>query len=139
MFVIPKIICEDINTWEESINNIYKELKEIIYRWVVEDSYEFEHMAYQGLCRRQSIIIYEFLYEELNKLTGENNKEWCQYIVDIITNSVDAALNALISIDKMKDCKAEEIAIIIYKMITIQLHEDNSNSGILDSIITYSI
>ena len=53
-------------------NIMYEHIKETINQWVVIDTFEYEHMSWQGLTARQRINIDSTLENELKNIT--NNK-----------------------------------------------------------------
>lgn len=141
-FETPKIDYANINEWTIKQREACKIIREGIDKWIIEDTFEYEHMSYQGLTSRQKIHIPIYIEKALNLITKEQNKDWAYRISNEIIFGIDGFINGLYStrineFHKIWDIlysqlNSEAMADIIYNNIIWQLDDgDNHSGGIL--------
>ena len=134
----PKLIFKSKNEWIKRRALLLNILEEKIIEIIVEDDYlydETENIKYYSndTCSGQRYMIYTLLFKELNILTGEGYKRWCEYISWELIFSLDSAIQTLKNLDKIDDFSDYELAEFIIKNIFWQLDEGKR----LEDIIYY--
>jgi len=135
----PKIDFANMEDWEIKKNEAYKIIREGIDKWIIEDTFEYEHMSYQGLTSRQQINLQIYIEEALNLITKEENKEWAYRISNEIIYGIRGFLNAFIDTEIWEliyfQLNPKTMSDIIYNNILWQLDDGDTHSdGILANI-----
>lgn len=116
----------------------YQIIKNGVNKWVVEDTFEYQHMSYQGLTSRQEIYIRHYIEQALNIITKENNKEWVEKISYDIVYGIDGFFNGFIETGIWEliysHLDSETISNLIYTNIIWQLGNDKHWPCILEDI-----
>jgi hypothetical protein len=136
----PKIDFANMEEYKIKKNEAYKIIREGIDKWIIEDTFEYEHMSYRGLTPRQNVNITIYIEKALNLITKEQNKEWAYRISNEIIYGINGFLNTLIDTEIWEliysQLNSKIMSDIIYNNIVWQLDDgDTSNSsGILGDI-----
>ena len=135
----PKVLFNNINEWEEAKNKLYVEIKNIIYKYVVLDELEYEHMSYQGLTNRQHINIAGTIEHSLTILT--NNSKWSEKIALEIISGINGFFYGFINSNTWENIysllSAQDLANIIYKNIEWQFDSGTHSPCVLEEIPQY--
>jgi len=139
MIVSPKVLYENPRKWEEKKKEAYKIIKDGIYKWVIEDEFEYIGMSSFGITPRQEMFIPNYIVEGLILLT--NNKEWSQSVSRDIMDGISGFANGLIKAklwDKLYfESTNVELANMIYFNIEYQLGDGTHSPNILEDIPQY--
>jgi hypothetical protein len=134
----PQILCDDPQTVLTTlVPQIYQRLKDTLTQAIINDTEEYNNIIQHGLSTKLSITIFNFLYEELRKLTKHKHREWCEYSTTTIIKNINLVIIGLIEIKKLNQLTADELTLLLYRVTTYQLHEENKIDGILDNIFYY--
>ncbi len=134
---LPEIHFQNKEEYIIKRDLMYENIKKTIDEWVVTDTFEYEHMDYQGLTSRQKINIGYTLIEELKKFTNNMYNDWCDEIVFYIIHGLKGFLDGLVKINKITNFTAEELSILIYNSIIYQLDNDEHSPTILEDIVKF--
>jgi hypothetical protein len=118
-------------------NIMYEHIKETINQWVVIDTFEYEHMSWQGLTARQRINIDSTLENELKNITNNNFNDWCSQTSQTIILCIQAFLKGLVNINKINNFTSEEYAKLIYDIIVYYI-DDETGPQLLEEVIVIS-
>jgi hypothetical protein len=141
-FKIPKVEYKNCQEWYTARDKSYAKIKKVIHKWVVEDTFEHEHMHYQGLTSRQNINISWCVENELNKLTKNQSKEWSQETAFYIIYGIEASYNGFIDAGVWNwvyaKLSSRDLAKQIYCNITWQLDSDSRSPTIMEDVVVYT-
>jgi hypothetical protein len=103
--------------------NIIQDLRQKIYSLIFDSAEQFIQIRYVGLSDFYKKDIEQILFLTLNELSNFTNPEWCNIKSQSITDGIDAALCALVEIQKLNTFTREEMAEFIIKSAIYQINE----------------
>ena len=134
----PKIEYSNFEEWETKKKEAYQIIKNGLNKLIIEDNFEYNHMSYQGLTRRQQNNIPYYIEQALNLITKENNKEWAENISYDITYGIEGFFNGFIKTGNWdliySQLDPETISNLIYNNIIWQLDDGEHYPCILMDI-----
>lgn len=133
--MIPRIVCSDPQTILQTITpSLYDRLLNTLDILV-----ETEHgvIIHKGLSEPFSLGIFEFLYDELSKITKYKYREWCEQTTSTIIENINLCIVSLREINKLTDLTPCELSKLVYHIITFQLYDESKVNGFLDNIFYY--
>ena len=132
----PKIVYSNWEEYENVQKEAYAIIKQGCDKWIIEDTFEYEHMSYQGLTSRQDLNLPYYIEKALNLITKNQNKEWSMKISSEIIYSIRGVLNQLIDAGFWENIYSEYtpnlMSKFIYDNIIWQLDDGNHIPCILD-------
>ena len=135
----PQVLYENPSKWEEKKTEAYKIIKNGIYKWVIEDEFEYMGMISMGITPRQFINIPYYIQEGLILLT--NNKEWSEKVSCVIMDGIEGFVQGLIKANLWDKLYLEstnvKLANMIYFSIEYQLGDGTHSPCILEDIALY--
>jgi hypothetical protein len=136
----PKVDYESVEVWEGKKKTAYKIIKEGIFKWIVEDEFEYIFMKSMGITIRQSMFITDYIRDALLLLT--QNKEWSENVAFEIINGIKSFVESMIKIGIWENTYNEltnvQLANMIYLNIEYQLDDDTHSPCILEEIPQYT-
>ena len=135
MNITPRILCDEPQTILQNITPpLYDRLMNTLNNLVKE---EHDSVIHTGLTDSFSIGIFNFLYDELSKITKYKYREWCEQTTSAIITNVNLCIVGLREIDKLLYLSVDELSKLVYRIITYQLYDENKLNGFLDNIFYY--
>jgi len=131
---LNKVIFSNVDEYLLKRNKMYDNIKKTIIECVTEDTFEYEHMSYQGLTSRQRLYIIESLSNELQNFTQNKCNDWCDDISFKIILGIEGFLDGLVKINKINNFTGEEYADLIHNSIVYQLDNDKHYPCLLEHI-----
>jgi hypothetical protein len=129
----PRILCDDPQIMLQStLPQLYERLSSSLTQSIMEDD-----NIHTGLSSKLSGDIFNFLYEEFSKLTKYKYREWCEISSNNVIKYINLVITGLIVINKLKELTKDEMVRLLYHVIISQLHDENKEDGLLDSIYYY--
>ena len=132
----PKIVFSNWEEYENVRNEAYAIIKQGCDKWIIEDTFEYDHMSYQGLTSRQDLNLPYYIKQALDLITKNQNKEWCDKVSQEIIYSIRGVLNQLVDAGFWENIYSESTPIsmskFIYDNIVWQLDDGNHYPCILD-------
>ena len=140
----PKIEYSSLIEWETKKKEAYQIIKNGLNKWIIEDAFEYEHMSYQGLTRKQQINIPHYIERAINLITKENNIEWAEKISHDIIHSISGFIHGFTNTPApppalrvwdliYSQLDPEDMSNLIYNNIVWQLENDDDD-GVLEEI-----
>lgn len=135
----PKIEYSNVEEWDTKIKEAYQIIKNGLNTWIIENTFEYQCMYYDGLTSRQKIFIRDHIQDALNIITKENNKEWVEKISYDIVYGIDGFFNGFIKTGNwvliyLTQLDPETMANLIYNNIIWQLDDGEHAPCILNGI-----
>lgn len=138
----PKIEYSNLEEWETKKKEAYLIIKNGLNECIIEDNFEYQHMAYQGLTSRQQIYISEYIEEALKIITKGNNEEWTKKISYDIIYGIEGFLNGFIETGIWEliysQLEPETMSNLIYNNIIWQLGNGEHSPCILEDIAIFT-
>ena len=132
----PKIVYSNWEEYKNVQNEAYAIIKQGCDEWIIDDTFEYEHMFYQGLTSRQELNLPYYIEQALNLITKNQNKGWCNKVSQEIIYSIRGVLNQLVYAGFWENIYSESTPIsmskFIYDNIVWQLDDGNHAPSILD-------
>ena len=133
-----KVEYSSMDEWYTTLKEACLILKKGLDKWIVEDNFEYRHMAYQGMTSRQHFGIPPYIEQALNLMTKENNKEWAYNVSWDIYRGIEGFIHGFIRSGVWgviySQLDPRTMSKMIYNNITWQLDEEGGGNSILESV-----
>ena len=135
MIISPRIACDDPQTILQNITPpLYDRLSHTL-NILVEKEYSI--IIHKGLTENFSLGIFEFLYNELSKITQYKYREWCESTTTIIIENINLCIISIREVNKLLHFTSNELFKLVYHIITYQLYDESKINSLLDNIFYY--
>ena len=138
----PTIEYSNLEKYETTKREAYQIIKNGLDKWIIENNFEYQHMATMGLTPRQRINIEYYIEQALNLITKENNKEWPRMTSHDIMYGIEGFLNGFIQTGNWdliySQLDPETMSYLIYNNIIWQLDNGEHSPCILDEIAIFT-
>jgi hypothetical protein len=120
----PKIKYSKLE-WETTYRESQNIIKNGLYKWVVEDEFEYNHMDNLGITPRQMINIPCYIEEALNLITKNKYKEWSKFNSNNIIGNISTCFNGFITVDNdiISQLYPEKMSNLLFTIISDYLDE----------------
>jgi len=138
----PKVEYSNLKEWEEKKKDAYQIIKNGLDKWIIEDSFEYQHMSYQGITPRQKLHIQDYISDALSLITKNSNKEWTEKIAFDIVYGIRGFFNGFIETGIWDSIYSQldpvNMSKLIFNNIVWQLDDDNHWPCILAHIALFT-
>jgi hypothetical protein len=135
----PKIRFERYEHWEQFKAEMYCDVHAVLEKWIIHNSFQYDHMSYQGLTFRQENALNECIYEHL--YTGTKDVEWSDKIAGRVVYSIRAMFNAMYKTQLWtfiyQLMSPEDIVELIYEHVAWYLDDDSHYPCVLDDVAEF--
>lgn len=88
-----KNIFTSYDEYINTLNKVYENIKNDLNKYIVEDTFEYKHMSYQGLTGRQWVWIPDSIQTHLKLITSDN--KYCYEISGNIITGIKIFIDAM--------------------------------------------